>query len=111
MRTQLIVLSALALIYCAKNAAQAQCANRLTFSDYDRKLFVNAAYGQEAEVAAEFLASPSCDGSMLAALGKLGAKVRYSDSKVGYVLVALPKEKIPAADAEPMGSFLVWELP
>lgn len=94
MRKKTVVLCALASIYCANNAAHAQCANRLNLSEYDRKLFVNAAYRQEAEVDAEFLSIPGCNDAMLAALGKLGAKVRYSDNKVGYVLITLPKENL-----------------
>jgi hypothetical protein len=93
-RTAFMYCAAWAAVYCANHSAYAQCASLFTLSDYDRKLFVSAAYGQEAEVSAEFLASQGCNDSMLAALGKLGGKLRYSDSKVGYVLVALPKESL-----------------
>jgi hypothetical protein len=89
-----MALGALALLYCANHAAHAQCANHLTFSDYDRKAFVGAAYGKEAKVAAEFLAGEDCDEPMLASLGRLGADVKYSDTKVGYALVVLSKENL-----------------
>jgi hypothetical protein len=89
-----MAMGALASLYCANHAAHAQCANHLTFSDYDRKAFVGAAYGKEAKVAAEFLATEDCNERMLASLGQLGADIRYSDTKVGYALVVLPKENL-----------------
>jgi len=91
---RVLALSLLASLFCANHSAQAQCTNRLILSDYDRRLFVSASYGREAEVDTEFLATLGCNDTMLASLGNLGAKVRYSDSKVGYVLVALPKESL-----------------
>ena len=52
-----MALGALVSLYYANHAAHAQCANRLNLRDYDRKLFVSASYGQQAEVDAGFLAN------------------------------------------------------
>jgi hypothetical protein len=89
-----VVLWASVSIWFSAHTLYSQCAKHVSLTDFDRKGFVRAAYGQDAEVAAEFLAFQGCDEPMKAALGKLGGKVKYSDSKVGYVLVVLPKENL-----------------
>ena len=72
----------------------AQCVDHATLGDSDRRGFLAAAYGQDAQVAVEFLSADGCDEKMLAALVGLGAKVRYSDARVGYALVTLPRERV-----------------
>ena len=72
----------------------AQCTAHATLGDSDRRGFLAAAYGQEAQVAEEFLSADGCDEKMLAGLMRLGATVKYSDEKVGYALATLPRERV-----------------
>lgn len=70
---------------------------------------MSASYGHEAEVDAEFLATLGCDDTMLIPLGRLGARVWYSDSKVGYVLIAFPKESL--LDTNVQAASFAMEIP
>jgi hypothetical protein len=72
----------------------AQCTSHAALTNYDRQEFVAAAYGQDTEIAFEYLAAPGCYKEASASLAKLGAKIEYSDKKVGYALLILPKDKL-----------------
>ena len=90
-------ISGLLLSLCFGQHAFGQCSEVAKMSDYDRKMFIAAAYGQKAEVSAEFLSLEGCSKQMTTGLAGLGAKLLYSDERVGYALVSLPKDKLFAA--------------
>jgi hypothetical protein len=87
-----MVLTGVAL-FCGSRL-HAQCIGRAALAKFDRKEFIAAAFGKKANVSAEFLAAKGCASMMMDSLGKLGAQVKYSDTKVGYAFVVLPKENL-----------------
>jgi Subtilase family len=71
-----------------------QCTGHVELSESDRRGLVASVYGRDAVVAAELLTVEGCTERVLASLGELGVKVRYSDAKLGYAFVTVPREKV-----------------
>ena len=89
------IVSALsALVLCVSQQAFGQCNAPARTTDFDRTQLVEAAYGQEPTVTAEFLAGVGCGTEMLVSLNRIGARIRYSNPQVEYVLVTLPQSKV-----------------
>lgn len=54
---------------------------------------MSTSHSQDDAVAVELLAGEGCSGTVLDSVRALGGVIKYFDEKVGYVLVALPREK------------------
>jgi hypothetical protein len=90
-------ITAFAVLCLSALACSAQCTGRANLNAFERANFLQVAQGQRSEVFAQFLSEPGCGVSMLIALQKMGALIDYADSKSGYVLVTVSKEKLLAA--------------
>jgi hypothetical protein len=88
------ILVAVALWFASCACCVGQCNDRAALTDFDRESFTSAAYGQESQITVEFLSTENCQKRMISGLTGLGAKVRYSDERVGYAIVTVPRERV-----------------
>lgn len=74
--------------------ARASCDGHARLDPMERASLIAAAEGSRPEISAELLAEPGCFQQMLDEVHALGAQDRFTDRKVGYAWVMLPKEKV-----------------
>ncbi len=90
--TPLLLVGRLALAFVPPGAGH--CTARVQLTDAERAGFETAAHGPRPEVFAELLTAVGCEDVVLASLPRLHARVRFSDARVGYVLVSVPKASV-----------------
>lgn len=101
------LLSLALLLFITSALAAAQCTKRPTLDDTERAALVAAAESNRSEISVELLDHEGCFQQMLDELHALGAKDRFTDAKVGYAWVMLPREKVPQI-ADLAGASEAW---
>jgi hypothetical protein len=89
-----LILSCACLFPFQSSCQETQCQEHAILHVFERIQFLTMSEGARPEVSAQYLSEPGCGRQMLAALGKLSAKVDYADEKSGYALVTIAREKL-----------------